>query len=318
MSTKIIKAVKTVARKKPPEPRNLAEFMRVVIQAVENATKGGSAEIVKGLSSFLDELVEAGQRIKLSLASALKKIEMEKAERSILSAFGQQEWGLIIKKAQSQLNAFADAQGRSGAIAAFKGFLNEVSYFHSPGYRKAFNRAELLAKRLSKADPERAIDPDSVRLVRNIHDGQGQELTDGMIVGTQKDGRTRILTVLEIKSPSNKAELGSRPSKIQLIEERAEKGRKSGFRREGQFSSDVQRLENEVVVLDGTTYNPGELVFSIKNTEWLGVVPRGRSLGKGTRDRIKREIPGFVPENHAVRDRILNELAEVLLKMFSR
>lgn len=296
----------------------MGDFVQRMVRPIDRATAGGTDKILKSLDDLMEELLIKVGRSDLTSKSVINKLDLKKNERTILEQATPRDWQHMRDAAKPFVASFKaprTPKSRDATIRSLKGTLAEILFILSPAFRSALKRARAKAKALG-------LNPKDVRLVRSakgliIEDGRGgmKELTDGMLVIDLPHGRVRILSVFEMKSPSNFKDLARRRESKKLTE----KGEilQPSTQKEGQFSHDFERLSETVVELDGKLYPPGMVVVSKTNTEWVAVIPKDKRLPKRLRERIKREIPNFKEEKHELRNDTLDNLTEELLIFLS-
>jgi len=283
-----------------------------VVELVSRALADADADVptrladirkrLRGLDIPGDEVARLERRIllyrtadRLDLTTHVPN--MTAAERLALEALDADDWERILSRGQSNVNAFLspDAKTRQGAISGVKGTIAEEFFYDSPEFTQALARAR------KRADAE-GIDPSKVRFVRGASD-RYQDVSDGLFVAEAKDGKMRILTVIESKSPSNRKDV-------------------SWYTGEntGQLEADFGRFETGKTTIEGRTWEADDIIVGGSRTEWVVVTPPGSPLSRRARQHLEDVRGGtlnLVEVAGVVRDDVVNRITERVLQLLS-
>ncbi|MEQ1905082.1 MAG: hypothetical protein ABL888_12915 [Pirellulaceae bacterium] len=314
---------------KPSEERsidevfeNIFEMAEVMPAAVREATKGGTAGVIKVSRSLFLELLEEASKVHFMKLQVIRHTrKLSKQEREIFTRLDDVEWDELVRIARKMIDSFrsTNIHTRRGGIASLKGKLAEMVFYRSDTFNLVFKKAEDLVDAINlKSDVQ--ILKETITLKKDVRafslskDGTtvSTELTDGLIVAERKDGDFQILAIVEMKSRSNRNDLVRRKSRDFELEEELEDN--VIFTREGQLEADIERLSELDLEFDGE-FVPAETArFSRHNTMWIGVTPSDVELSQLQLERIKPLISNFQQfRQRPLADRDLHEVVDALV-----
>ncbi|MBO9467990.1 hypothetical protein J7443_22350 [Tropicibacter sp. R15_0] len=315
-----------------PLPDDLAGLLVLWAKAIDDFAKDGGRALIKQGDALLKEVIEATDQTRYILKRFYQALEtrMGKEAVKLFSDLTQAQWREIILLSMRYVQTYIwprTGLSRRGAINALKGFINELLFFATKTYRDevatALTRAQDLARKLGI--PEGAIDLrryDDV-IARTV-DGAGkvsnEALGDG-ILGFEHDGILYVLTVFEMKSPSNRRHLRKGPvdtaERLAAVEEDFDGVVRLLTAREGQISRDVERLAEADLFVDGVEILEGGLKFDRDITHFVGVMPKGQKLVDGDVDALQKIWKNFRQVEQTIPDEAIRVLAKELLRILS-
>ena len=274
-----------------PRPARLEEAI------AEAARERGSRRASAGAGAALAEAADLADEV----ARFVDRLKDRLGDRLVKFAdlIDNGDWVTLTSRARALKNAKDEVAARM-----LKGDIAEVIYPKTPDFARLFD--ELAQRAARDAQWGELLFERAPR----AHHLDGSELvTDGVLYAVSSGPgpkRVWVLAVFESKSPSNARHIAQWP-------------KDSGDARwwAGQFTDDLERLQETAITLGGERYQPGQLVVSRKppGTEWVTVTAKDVHLSRTSIGDLKAQ--GFLPQtwNLPVTDDDLNRLAAEIIRL---
>ncbi len=320
-------------RKRPrglPVPETLEDLLLLWARAITDFARDNGLKLIRQGDALLAELIAATDQSRHILRRFYKSVEhrLHPDEVRFLEGLSQQKWREIIELTLSYVQTYIwprTGLSRTGAINALKGFVNELFFYATRTYRDevadATFRAEELARRLDIPDASaviRRFDDVTARTVDGTTGKVVREAIGDGVLGFEHDGVLYLVTVLEMKSPSNRRHLLEGPLSTR---DRLEAARQGVFgvlqKREGQISRDIERLENAELFVDGVRRPDGSIKVFPEIMQFVGVMPQGQKLTDDEVDAIRAIYRNFRQVEQEISDQTIRAFAKELLRILS-